>query len=198
MGGGVIQAMITSIKQNKQLLGNRLTIYTRKGDKRTRNSRKITVAPLTPGQKKHILKQTAQERLFAKRKSIQALVIGILVITIAVTCLSTFSFQTVSTPKIKPMVEKVNPTLAFNKDLNMAMAHMRNKQWFFAIGYFEKAHTAQPNNEAVTYQLALAYCSLCYYENKACKAAQLVLSTNINNELYQRDYEMLQLNCMTE
>jgi len=199
MGGGVIQGMINAIKQNKQLLGNRLTIYSRKNDKRSRNSRIISVTPLTPGQKKAILKQTTQEQLFAKQKSIKALVIGVLVIAIAATSLSMFSFKTVSTPEVKPKVVKtVNPTVEFNKHLNMAMAHMRNKQWFFAIGYFEKAMAINPNDKELQFQLALAYCSLCFYENKACKAAQFVLNTNKNNGGYNKDYEMLQLNCLTQ
>lgn len=193
MGGGVIQGMINAIKQNKQLLGNRLTIYTRKNDKRSRNSRKISVTPLTPGQKKAILKQTAQEQLFAKQKSIKALVIGVLVIAIAATCLSTFSFKTVRTPEVKPnVVKKINPTVEFNKQRNMAMAHMQIKQWFFAIGYFEKAMAINPNDKELQFQLTLAYCSLCFYENKACNEAQFLVNKKITNEYY----EMLRLNCL--
>jgi tetratricopeptide (TPR) repeat protein len=195
-GGGMAQAMINSLRQNKNLLGKRKTIYTRKKDKIKPRSKKINIPELNLIQKRAIQAAQKKEQLFAKKKALKTLTLVIGLIIILFVVIANIPFQSKILPESKPIKTEINTVYDFNKNMNMGLAHMQIKQWFFAIGYFEKAITINPNNKELQYQLALAYCSLCFYENKACKAAHLVLNSNTNGDINRSDYEMLQLNCL--
>lgn len=197
-GGGMVQAMIDSLKQNKKLLGKRQTIYTRKGEKSKPRRKKIHIPELNIVQKRAIQSIIKNEQELAKKKTIKTLILVIGILAVLFVVIANIPFQHEIKHVLKPIRTAVSPVNKFNKYLNIGMSHMQIKQWFFAIGYFEKALAINPDDKELQYQLAVAYCSLCFYEKKACKAAQFVLNTNKNNGDYSKDYEMLQLNCLTE
>ncbi len=201
--------MITTLKNNTNLLRKRIPIFKRKSEFRTirkvyhkqgnhtvKQRNKLTTAERAERRAKVLSQIKKEERLrWLKR--------GIFMMLLAISAYMIYkNFQKKPTyhynhRRIDAMdlqFSKSSLTNGEEYQMNMAtgMDYFQQNKWFFADGYFEAALKYKPEDPEAEYQLALAYCLLCYYDNKACNKAEQLIDKLIKKHLDNKGYKLLQ------
>ena len=192
MGGeGSLSSMITTLKNNNNLLRKRIPIFKRQSDfTRIRKAYHRSAPKIT-----HKKEPTPEEREWIKARALaklkqelyirwvkNALFLALIAFSIYVVYQNS-QLQTTYQPKT-PGLEAMKPALPsepvksiseYDENMALGIERLQENKWFYAAGYFETALKHKPGDEKARYNLALTYCLLCYNEQKACTRAEGLL-----------------------
>lgn len=198
-GGGSIQSMLTTLRENKKLLPKRKNIFKNKAE----------IQRLKDYYKKHpqdLLKDkttTKEERAKIRQRvlkgrkrdtRIQLITVGI--ISLLIVAGSLYLIDKMEARKAEQ--EKAQQDLIFkekeikyNENMAEGRNQMEKEQWFFAAGYFRKALSFIPQDPKAEYNLAKAYSLLCYNKKAACAEACEMIDNLIKKYPESKEYKAL-------
>jgi hypothetical protein len=172
-GGGSIQGMITALRNNKNLLSKRKSMYDKKGAQNT--------SGINNGLNCNI--EATEEQLFEIRTRIQkrnrnrkilfltAAIIGFLITFIFIFQINKFKIEKEqATFVFKPKALADYQNLISNGDTWLA-----DRKWNAAIYNYQKAVDIYPDNFDANYRLALAYAYSCIHDAKHCDSGNLLM-----------------------
>jgi hypothetical protein len=198
-GGGSIQNMLVTLKNNKNLLRKRKSIFLRKSEfKRLRETYKEASRVIVNERKatKEELEQIRQRVLAERKKDIRIQLVILTIVGLVVVSSGIFILNNVRTTRIES--EKISQAqliketkLNYRESMTEGSKMMDEEQWFYAAGYFENALTYVPNDPEAEYNLALAYCQLCFNEESACKKANELVDKMIKENSQSEKYREL-------
>lgn len=177
-GGGSIQGMINSLKNNKRLL-RRKRMFSK-----DRSFLNLKREYLKAAEGELDLKKATKEQLFTIRtKVVKAqkkrnyINIGVLIVTFCI--VGVFIYSEVQATNT---FEKTTNKIEFNKNEKKYLAFiadgdnwLSNRKWHNAIFQYKEAQELFPEEFAVNYRLVSAYCYRCNSEFVDCKKAKELL-----------------------
>ena len=175
MGAGSINSMIISLKNNKKLLIRRKTFFDRKHsheELRRVYSKKIdrNEKPLCEAEKSKIRESIRAD--FKRENRIRVAVVLSCIILIPTITYFAFSGFTLRSPPPAKEVNQQTASLAYTESMQNGFSNLQKHQPFFAIGHFENALSAKPDDPLATEQLILSYLMLCDQNEKTCEMAR--------------------------
>ncbi len=188
-GFGGIQGMITSLRNNKNLLGKRKSMFENERKKVKGNSipeglncnLKPTEKQLSEIKTRLQRRNTIKNYLFSS-----AAIIGL---TLAF-YFGFLIYKADSTEQIKPMVSE-NINQKYLNYIKYGDTWLEDKKWNAAIHNYKQALDMFPEDYAANYRLALAYTYSCSNENKNCEEGSLLLNVLITKFGSNPDLEYL-------
>lgn len=188
-GGGFMQAMINSLRDNKNLISKRKSFAERRKDYLTSYSKlKITPEKATKEQIETVRKIINTQKKIVKRNTIIILLLTspLLFYTIY---FGIDLFQSPN-PTISSIKQKENTT-KYNFYIEDGDKMINNKKWNNAIFQYNMALEIFPNELDAQYRLALAYSYKCKYKNESCLTADSLVNRLYN--YYPNNLEIKEL-----
>jgi tetratricopeptide (TPR) repeat protein len=173
-GGGSIQNMINTLRNNKNLLRKKSMF------KKERSFLQIKKEYLKVTKGKIELKNTTKEELALIRQRVLnqrqkergiSLLIAVCVLGFF-TYLAIAIFKSTPNPSIRIEIQKQNNFLFFITDGDN---WFEKEKWHNAVFQYQKALEIYPNDFDASYRLALAYVYHCKFENKDCNRGKILL-----------------------
>ncbi len=183
--GGSVQAMIHTLRANKDLLRKRKVLFERDrtyGQVKKRYIKASAGIIKGPSASQSDLKKI-RERIARQRKKeiIITAFTTIITITIVVIGVHLLYKNTVSQNlqkwKGKEVDLKRQRAKEYKTNIEEGLKKMEAGNYFFAIGNFSEALNNIPNDSLAEYQRAYAYCLLCKTEKKGCERANELVNT---------------------
>ncbi len=176
MGGfGSIQGMITSLRNNKSLLGNRKRIFykARSFAELKEEFRRVKREEITIPEAPKAVKDAIRERLrneYIKRLRKRIIGLGVIIILSSslagyVLLLPVSSSQTNQQP---PYYHKENTENGYQQAITDGVEQLKSGNYFLAIGNFENALQLKPKDETAQRLLDNAYQQWCQVNPKIC------------------------------
>jgi len=188
-GGGSIQAMINSLRDNKNLIRKRPSFAERRKEYLTSYSQlKISSKKATKEELMKVKRKIILQRKVARRKSIIVLSVVIPLIVIAIfyiTDTNSSSINRTTTINNQKQIKKYNFHIADGDKM------IHKKQWNNAIFQYTRAMEVFPKELDAQYRLALAYSYKCKYENESCNTADSLVNRLYN--FYPNNKEIKEL-----
>ncbi len=198
-GGGSIQGMINSLKNNKKLLRrNRMFLK----DRSFLNLKKeyLKAADGEVNFKKATKKQLSEIRVkvIRERKKRSYIYIGLFI-----ACFFIIGFPIYHDFKANKMAEETTDSIQLEKDKKEYLdliadgdLWLSKKKWHNAIFQYKEALTLFPKEYDANYRLAMAYCYRCESEFEDCKKAKKLLEKLIRR--YPNRLDLLKLKKILE
>lgn len=171
-GGGSIQGMITALRNNKNLLSKRKSMYDKKSAQKTSGIKKGLNCNIEATEE-----QLLEIRLRIQKRNKRKKIINSLIITISVLFVLYFSFlNSKKEVLIKSSVIETKTDKDFYKDyIQYGDTWLEEKKWNAAIYNYQKAVNLYPENFDANYRLALAYAYSCVHVSKHCDSGNVLI-----------------------
>lgn len=183
MGGGSIQNMLVTLKNNqKQLQGRRnRAFFRRERDVYRLNLLfKISNVYLTDKIQRDRVRERAIIQNIKKRQSIEKwfsvvtqLFVTMMIFFCFVSILSRTTSVRIKRELLIPFGYEVEDL--YQKNMDIGMKKLKGRDYFYAAGNFEKALKAYPGDIYAEYYAAKSYCKLCYYDKNGCERAKTMV-----------------------
>jgi hypothetical protein len=187
--GGSVQSMITSLRNNKNLLPKRKSLY-------EKDKRKNIKYSISDGLNCNI--EATEEQLLEIRTRIQKRnkrkrIINTLIISISAMFVLYFSYLNSSKEVIiqTTVPETVDDEEVYLNYIKYGNTWLDDKKWKAAVYNYQKAVDLAPNDYHAQYRLALAYSYYCSNENLKCEEGSLLLNELITKFGSNSDLEYL-------
>ena len=199
--------MITTLKNNNNLLRKHIPIFKRRSEFRT--IRRVYKQRLnSPIERKELTKEERAEirakalaeirkenRIRWIKRGVFTILVGFSGYTIYKNSQlkSTYHYDhyIIDTKDLEPSKSLTNNE-EYNINMSTGIEYLQENKWFFAAGYFEAALRNKPGDKEAEYNLAISYCLLCYNKKKACNKAEQLLSELIKSHPENLRYKTLQ------
>ncbi|AEV33946.1 hypothetical protein Oweho_2991 [Owenweeksia hongkongensis DSM 17368] len=177
--GGSAQAMIHTLRANKDLLRKRKILFERDrtfGEIKKRYTKASAGILKAPSPSQSDLKKI-RDRIVKQRKkeiiiTVIATIISTTIITIGIHLIYTnLVSQNLQKWEEKEVYYKRQQSEEYKTNIKEGLEKMEAGNYFFAIGNFSEALDNAPNDSLAEYHLAYAYCLLCKIEKKGCSRA---------------------------
>ncbi len=177
--GGSAQAMIHTLRANKDLLSKRKILFKRDrtfGEIKKRYTKASAGILKSPSPSQADLKKI-RERIVKQRKkqiiiTVLATIISTVVVTVGIHLIyKNLVSQNLQKWEAKDVYYKRQQAEEYKINIKEGLEKMEAGNYFIAIGNFSEALDNAPNDSLAEYQLAYAYCLLCKIEKKGCSRA---------------------------
>jgi predicted Zn-dependent protease len=188
--GGSVQGMITSLRNNKNLVPKRKSLY-------EKDKRKNINYAISEGLNCNI--EATEEQLLEIRTRIQKRnkrkrILNSFIITISVVFVLYLSYvNSLKEVLVQPtaVIETVNDEQVYLNYIKYGDTWFEDKKWKAAIYNYQKAVDLAPNDYQAQYKLVIAYSYHCTYENINCEEGSQLLNELITKFGSNSDIEYL-------
>ena len=177
-GEGSIQGMITSLKNNKMILGRRRTTIF--GNKKSFSELKAIYAKKHTPKEKEISKeyrQAIRNQIIAENKRIAAIkitlfsIVGLLTLFIAIKFILRTATYDIESETI------IDHKKGYEVAIELGRRNLKHNESFFAIGYFKQALKHLPNDSIAVRLLVKSYYQLCNGTMEGCEGIKKELDS---------------------
>jgi tetratricopeptide (TPR) repeat protein len=203
MFGGSLLGFNTTIKNNKNLLGEKRRIFDKPksfAEMRELFRQAKTQHSRYPKASKELLLEirakieAENKKRFAKATIIPSLLISTTTVT-ALYIAGTSSIYSEMVPTYRTELPPPPvPVDTYPKHIEQGNTFLEKQQWFLAIGYYQAALEAMPLDKTAMHQLALAYIHWCTDDSKRCLDAAKHCSNYLRAYPNDLEIELLMLN----
>lgn len=189
--GGSVQAMITSLRNNKNLLPKRKSLY----DKDKLKNVNYTISEglncdIEATEEQLLEIRTRIQKRNKLKKIINSVIISVAVlIALYLSYLNSQKQVIIQTPKVE--TETKTTEQVYLNYIKYGDTWLEDKKWKAAIHNFQKAVELAPNDYHSQYRLALAFAYHCANENSNCNEGNQLLNELISNFGSNSDIEYL-------
>lgn len=169
--GGSVSAMIQSLKNNKELLGNKREYHrTKVKVLQSAEKLKIKYKEATPIELKLVREKVKKQRLINKLKTIIViLVLSPLLFIVGRSCWNVIKEEL---PKSEDQL-----WIDYYSEIKKGDYYLKKKQFENAKNFYRKANQIKRNTEAINIREALIEVNWCFYYNEDCFYARNLLKS---------------------
>ena len=186
--GGAVQAMVTAIKNNRNVYKRRTgNLFSNEKNSFAESTHQGTQKEEVAPKSKEEVEAFQQEVQWLKNREHRRFFLTIITI-ISFVLLAAFFYirydqnQNAILYQTQKKIQLIKAKEAYQENMQKGIRYMKNKKWFYAIGYFENALDVMPNDINAQKHLVESYYSFCLYKNRGCKKTEWVL-----NDLLQKE-----------
>ncbi len=202
-GEGSIQAMINSLRNNKNLLRKRSifkkerTFLSTKKEYYKAAQGEFDLKKATKEELKTLREKIIKQRKIENRKS-WSIVLAVMISLVLILINATYKtnkkeIERIETAKDNYLIEHINDYIYY---LEEGDKWIEKKNWNNATYRYEQAVKLFPEEYEANYRLALSYGYSCSYKNKNCEKGRRL--TNQLLKLYPEDSKLLELKIILE
>ncbi len=173
-GGGSIQGMITSLRNNKNLLSKRKSLYEKDKLKNTKYSISEGLNCDIKATEEQLLEiKTRIQKRNKRKKIINSLIIGLSILFVLYVSYLNSKKEVINQ---KTLVESKAKEKTYKNYIQYGDTWLEEKKYNAAIYNYQKAVDLAPGNYDAQYRLALAYSYYCIFENFNCSKGNQLLN----------------------